>query len=72
MSYRKCASAREGVGVRILSLACVHVSVDMCEHVHAHVCVPVRAAAMGHESECRRGRVPGPAARVWHGCAHVW
>ena len=41
---RKCASAREGVGVRMLSLACVHVGVGMCGHVYAYVCVHVRAA----------------------------
>ena len=41
----------------------MHVCVDMCEHVHAHVHVYVRAAAMGHGSACRRGRVLGPEVR---------
>jgi hypothetical protein len=69
---RKRASAREGVGARMLSLACVHVGVGMCGHVCAYVCVHVRAAMVGPGSACRRGRVPGTAARAWHGCEHVW
>ena len=66
----KCVSVRKGVGVRMLSLACVHVGVGMCGHVYAYVRVCVRAVMVGPESMCRRGRVPGSAARVWHGCAH--
>ena len=50
---RKCASAREGVGVRMLGLSCVHVCVwvcvcmGMCGHVCAYVRVHVRVAMVG-------------------------
>ena len=37
----ECAWVCEGLGVRMLGCACVHVSVGMCEHVHAYVRVRV-------------------------------
>ena len=59
------------MGVRVLSEACVHVCVDMCERVHAHVHVCVRAAAMGHGSVCRRGQATGPEVRSgWVGVSY--
>ena len=54
---RKRASAREGVGARMLSLACVHVGVGMCGHVCAYVCVHVRAAMVGPGSACRQVQI---------------